>query len=26
MHEAHLTKKWGTLKTLPLDQSKQGKA
>jgi len=26
MHEAHLTKKWGTLNTLPPGQSKQGKA
>jgi len=26
MHGAHLTKKWGTLNTLPLGQSKQGKA
>jgi len=26
MHGAHLTKKWGTLKTLPLGQSKRGKA
>jgi len=25
MHGAHLTKKWGTLNTLPLGQSKQGK-
>jgi len=23
MHGAHLTKKWGTLNTLPLGQSKQ---
>jgi len=26
MHGAHLTKKWDTLNTLPLGQSKQGKA
>jgi len=26
MHGAHLTKKWGTNDTLPLGQSKQGKA
>jgi len=26
MHEAHPTKKWGTHNTLPLGQSKQGKA
>jgi len=26
MHGAHLTKKWGTLNTLPLGKSKQGKA
>jgi len=26
MHGAHLTKKWGTLNTLPLGQSKQDKA
>jgi len=26
MHGAHLAKKWGTLNTLPLGQSKQGKA
>jgi len=26
MHGAHLTKKWGTLNTLPLGESKQGKA
>jgi len=26
MHGAHLTKKWGTLNTLPRGQSKQGKA
>jgi len=26
MHGAHLTKKWNTLNTLPLGQSKQGKA
>jgi len=26
MHGAHLTNKWGTLNTLPLGQSKQGKA
>jgi len=26
MHGSHLTKKWGTLNTLPLGQSKQGKA
>jgi len=26
MHGAHLDKKWGTLNTLPLDQSKEGKA
>jgi len=26
MYWAHLTKKWVTLKTLPLGQSKQGKA
>jgi len=26
MHGAHLTKKWSTLNTLPLGQSKQGKA
>jgi len=26
MHGAHLTKKWGTLDTLPLSQSKQGKS
>jgi len=26
MHGAHLQKKWGTLNTLPLDQSKQGEA
>jgi len=26
MHGAHLTKKWGTLNTLPVGQSKQGKA
>jgi len=26
MHGAHLTKKWGTLNTLPQGQSKQGKA
>jgi len=25
MHGAHLSKKWGTLNTLPLDQSKQDK-
>jgi len=25
MHGAHLTKKWSTLNTLPLGQSKQGK-
>jgi len=24
MHGAHLTKKWGTLDTLPLGQSKRG--
>jgi len=26
LHGAHLTKKWGTLDTLPLSQSKQGKS
>jgi len=26
MYGAHLTKKWGTLNTLPLGKSKQGKA
>jgi len=26
MHGAHLVKKWGTLNTLPLGQSKQGVA
>jgi len=26
MHGAHLTKKWGTHDTLPLGQSKPGKA
>jgi len=26
MHGAHVTKKWGTLNTLPLGQSKQVKA
>jgi len=26
MHGAHMTKKWGTLNTLPLGQSEQGKA
>jgi len=26
MHEAHLTKKWGTRNTLPLGHSEQGKA
>jgi len=26
MHGAHLTKKWGTIDTFPLGQSKQGKA
>jgi len=26
MHRAYLTKKWGTLNTSPLGQSKQGKA
>jgi len=26
MHGAHLPKKWGTLNTLPLVQSQQGKA
>jgi len=26
MHGAHLTKKWGTLNTLPPGQSKQGEA
>jgi len=26
MHGAHLTKKWGTLNTLPLGRSKRGKA
>jgi len=25
MHGAHLTKKWSTLNTLPLGQSKKGK-
>jgi len=26
MHGAHLTKKWGTINSIPLGQSKQGKA